>query len=229
MRGKVLTVSILLLASLSLVRAQITDEFVGTKGKLYTKDNRVISGLINYDMERDLIHLENNGRIYSMNADQINSFILNDDGVTRYFESLPVQQKNGYVRSRLFELLYKGSVSLYTRVERMLQVNHRFRDASAAGNNLGQMSINNPIGYRSHPATSLAFNSQLVNHNFFITLRGVEYPLDIAERNYRKFVNAFPMHKDRLKKYIKKEDIDIKNPIDVAKVVEYYNGIIQTM
>ena len=60
-------------------------------------------------------------------------------------------------------------------------------------------------------------------HVILSNLPSRKFPIDFAERNFKKFKNAFKDYESEINA-IEKSDIDTRNPLHVAKVVEYYNS-----
>ncbi|GEM_PF-5981206 len=188
-QSAVLVLTLILFSSGSL-NAQNRGEFNGQLGKLYLKNDRIVEGEISYDLEKDWVQIRENSRLYTLQANQITRFVIYlRNNRTRYFESLPIKLKNGYVRNQLFELVYKGEASLYTR----LKIEDR---------------------------------SLIFNHDFYLKMPKAEYLVDLAERNYKRFQGAFAPYQQEITKFRKEQDIDIKEPFDVAKVVAYYNSLL---
>ena len=178
----------------NLLQAQDKEVFHGKEGTLYLTDERVATGNMSYDLEREIVQIKVEGRLYSFQANQIQRFMVyGREEELRYFESLPVALDNGYVRNQLFELLYKGEASLYSREY--------------------EVGIGNQIFYA---------------HDFYLKSPTYEYPFDLAERNFKKFANAFGVFSKEINAYRKQKGVDIKNPVDVADVVKYYNHLLQS-
>ena len=185
-------------------------------GSVTLNDGTEMKGRIKYDLESDVILITEQGKsnIVTLSANQFQFFSIDGgrDGARRGFYSVPVVNKSGYKRPRIFELISQGRISLIAREF----VATRTRTSSPVSY---RRSMYDPFYDPSNRIVSysyLAYNLWLIDENAEITELG---------ENKNEVVNAFPYHHAELRRFIKKEKLKVDKIEDLAKLVTYYNSL----
>ncbi len=202
---------VLIIISGQSIYAQKQFQFGGGEGSLFLTDDTKIEGFISFHYKRDILQVTTTKRQYTFEASQVKSFVIMLNDVTRYFESLEVQLNNGYVRNQLFELLYRGEASLYTRIESV--VNSRRTPANRALTGRGQGANLLPLNgmVQGGPPQQRLMDYQRsagafqVNFDFHLMNSSDRFPRDLAEMNFRRFKNAFGVHREDMSSFMKEK------------------------
>lgn len=120
------TIAVFLILLALELEAQVFPSEFWYRGEVKLKDGVVLEGLLNYDLERDMLEVEQNGRVQSFTASQVTSFVLglhdNKSGKRlkeemgqRYFYSFAMTKRTGIRREHFFELIVEGKATLLAR------------------------------------------------------------------------------------------------------------------
>lgn len=112
---------IFILSVLMKVNAQFSSE-EWHKGYLVTTKQDTISGLINYDMEANIVQVSKNENVRAFSSYKVFYFEIFDKIQQNYrqFYTLPYALKTDYETPVIFEVLYEGNLSLLAR-EKIVQ------------------------------------------------------------------------------------------------------------
>ncbi|MFT6962428.1 MAG: hypothetical protein ACJAWV_002159 [Flammeovirgaceae bacterium] len=178
------------------------------EGVVDLKEGKTIKGKIKYNLESDVVLLNVENQVLSLNPNQVESFQFSDEltARTRYFFSLPYAFENNYKRNYFFELLLEGKKNLLTREKIVRETRYYY----------------SPYGIGSSPAYT-ALEQQ---EDFFLMgndarIKGFESPKGLIE-------TSLSNHYDKIKSYIKMNHLKIEKRNDMSMIVEYYNGLGST-
>lgn len=144
---------------------------------------------------------------------------------------------NGYARHQIFELLYRGQASLYSRIASVVPTSAPASRSGFRGDIPTYRMLatdNSPQGRNLSPqerglASQRRSGMYQINYDFYYTRPDFAFPIDLAERSFKRFKSAFVEYRNEINDFIKSENIDIKDPLDVAKVIAHYNELLQEM
>ena len=189
------------------------------EGLVIMKEGENFSTLLNYNMVDEKMITELNGTYrYSKNPQLIDSIHLEN----RVF--VPVE-------NAFYEILSSGSVTFFLQ-------NRSYYTPKGADVGYGVKSQSvGPTRHRRFELTKVIYQYAEVAYidlppNVEITPASVFWVRknDKLEKfsTERQFLNIFPAYEPELKKYIKKENINIKSREDVIRLGNYCNEIIKT-
>ena len=189
------------------------------QGEATLNDNRVISGVIKYDLERDAIIVKVGDRMETYSAQLVMKFsiVQQGDGRLRRFFTLPYVSSNGYKTiPRFFEVIIEGKMTLLVR---------EYIDQITTGS--GRSRYNNNYGrynnYNDYPYNRMYTRRFLSYKMFFLDHEG-----NMTEHSGRK-KDVFAVlneSKQDLKKFVKTNRLKIDKLPDVARLVAHYNTLI---
>ena len=177
-------------------------------GKLVLMDEDTLYGKIKYDLDNDLIQVEQNQVIKTYSAKKIFYFEIFDETVDNYrhFYSLPYKVQPNYEVPLLFEVLFEGDLSLLCREEIVTE---------------NVQSYNyNPYYYSpnyGNTRTKLKYNYYFLNKNGDITL----YSLKKGD-----LLVFFKGKEQAVNKYMKKNNLRHDRMRDLVRITAYYNALL---
>ena len=176
-----------------------------------------LEGLINYNLEADIIQLELEKKIATFNAAQLVCFAVKPDSYRPYriFYSVPSTNKVGFLVPSFYELMSEGEVSLLGREYIVVIANAtnpsfiRPMDSSFARLTSRTANVRKHMGYKL----------------FLANAKGEVIPLG---ETIKSTLNAFGSNKSKLRKYIKEQRLTLMNVYDFVKLVKYYNELLSS-
>jgi hypothetical protein len=197
--------SVLVLISLisySIVYGQEFSSDLFHEGFLVTNKKDTLRGALKYDMQQNIVHMIDQGKIKTYSSQKIFYFEIFDVTVDNYrqFYAMPYKVGMSYKIPILFELQYEGPLSLLTR-EAIIQE-----------------SVPNTGSYWGGGFTQL----RLVYSFYFVNKKG-----DITMFTGRK-KELMELMKDKskyLKEYIKEYKLQVDEIQDLIRITAFYNSI----
>ncbi len=112
-----ITLIISLVGFAFVLKAQEFSTDIYHDGFLITQEGDTVRGLLQYDMEANIVSMIVKGKAKTFSSHKIFYFEINDSLLNTYrrFYSLPYKVNYSYEIPILFELLYEGSLSLLSR------------------------------------------------------------------------------------------------------------------
>lgn len=200
----------------------LSQQFPGDQwhqGEAVLKDQTVVSGMINYDLEREVIMVNVGERTETYSAHLVMKFTIIQEGDERLrrFFSLPYVSQNGYKTiPRFFEVMIEGKMTLLAR---------EYIDQITSGANQSRYSRNNwnnNIGM-NNPNNQM-FTRRFLSYNMFF----LDHNGKLTEHTGRKkdIYSVLREETHQLKKYVKTNRLKMDRLVDVAKLVAHYNTLI---
>ena len=170
---------------------------------MFLETGDTLRGQIKYDINNDIIQLDQRGRLQSFTARKIIMFEIFDVTASRYrkFYSIPYSFTGGYKAPIFFELLAEGKLTLLAR--EALEV----RTTSA--------------GYYSYGTYS---RTVLVNKYFTLNDKG-QIEQFLGRRG--DLLDLMSDRDDEIKRFIKANHLSIDSKYQLAQVFDYYNDLFQ--
>jgi hypothetical protein len=198
MRGTFFIIAFLI--SLNLFAQQWPFEY-WHEGKLVLESSDTLRGKIKYDINSDIIQLNQNTVLQSFTARKIVFFEIFDVTASRYrqFYSIPYSPSGGYRAPAFFELLSEGKLTLLAR------------------ETLEQKSS----GYYGYGTIS---RLELVYKYYTLTDKG-EVELFSGKRN--DLLDLMSNREDQVKQFIKTNKINLEYKYHLASVFTYYNSLFK--
>ena len=201
---KLLIVFVLLLAPF-LGRSQEFPFQVWHNGKVVLMNGDTLRGLVKYNMDGDVVQLDNRKKVNAFSSQKILYFEISDQIFEsfRYFYSLPYHVQPNYKTPILFEVLYEGPLTLlareYTVEETLPQYNYYYRNSFST-------------------YTRLAFDY------YFLDQKG-----EIVKYSLKKndLLDIMKKKEEEVKKYMKKNNLRYDRREDLARVTAYYNSLLK--
>lgn len=180
------------------------------KGNIYLNDGSSLSGLVKYDLDNNLVQLQNE-TVDTFTASNVSNFEIFDEifGGIRRFYSLPYAINGEYETPTFFEVLTEGNdLALLCR-------EYIATDTRGMNNNWGPMGMNplwgpqNSFGYR------LAFN-----YYFFKNGRLQRYSL-----KKKDLFALLPGYDDEMDLFMRKNRLEHDKRGDLLRITAYYNEL----
>jgi len=173
-------------------------------GKLVLEEGDTLRGKIKYEINSDIIEIDQNNRLQSFTARKVIYYEIFDaiTSIYRQFYSIPYSATGGYKTPIFFELLSEGKLTLLAR-EAL-----EYKSSS--------------VGYYGYGSISRWI---LVNKYFVLNNKGV-----VEEFSGRKSDLLLLMEKrdDEVRKFMKSNKLDIDHKYDLARVFTFYNSLFPT-
>lgn len=172
------------------------------EGKIVLESGDTLKGDIKYNMQTDVLQYQANNKVEAFTARKVLYCEIFDNTVKRYrqFYSLPYNTSGGYRAPVFFELLAEGKLTLLSRES---------------------------LEYRTYNSSFYYYGNYtrlvLVNKYYLLQEKG-----DIVEFNDKKgdWLDKMGNYADEVQKYVKKNRLEFDNKYDLAKIVEYYNSLV---
>jgi hypothetical protein len=179
------------------------------KGNIYGSDGQTFSGLVKYDLENNLVQLQETN-ITTFTASNVTYFEIYDEilGGVRKFYSLPYSLNSGYETPVFFEILTEGD-------EIALMCREYIATDSRNMNFFGPMAMNpiwgpqNSVGYR------LAFN-------FYFLKNGSIQKYNMKKKDLFKML---PGYDEEIDLFIRKNRLEHDRRGDLLRISSYYNQL----
>jgi hypothetical protein len=205
---KILLLFYLLFGTFLKGRAQDFPSEYWHSGKLVLMSEDTLYGKIKYDLDNDIIQLEQNAVMKTFSAKKIFYFEIFDETVDNYrhFYSLPYRVQQNYEVPIIFEVLFEGNLSLLCREEIVTE-------------NIQSYNYN-PYYYSpnyGNTRTKLKYNYYFLNKNGDITL------YSLKKNDLLRF---FKGKEQAINKYMKKNNLKHDRMRDLVRITAYYNALM---
>ncbi|MBS1542112.1 MAG: hypothetical protein JST14_00630 [Bacteroidetes bacterium] len=191
--------AVLLLAAFSASGQRFPSEY-WHEGKAVLEEGDTLRGNIKYDLQSDLIQLDQNNKLESFSARKVVYFEIFDKLSRRYrqFYSLPYATSGAYKAPVFFELLSEGKITLLCRES---------------------------VEYRTYPSSFYYYGSNtrlvLVYKFFLLTDRGSIEPF-LGKRI--DLISMMGNKGEEVEKFAKKNKLGVEDRNEFAQIVDYYNS-----
>lgn len=194
---------------------QFDNRYEGVKGSPFYLDDWVKGAVIMQNgqkaeniqlkfnaYENELLMHQSNTRIVYIPKEQINSFSLLNPGTNRevIFQNLPHHKKAD--QKHFYKLLFKGTVSLYQDIIVVFE-KADYQGGYSNDKTFDEFKTYSHYYYKSEPDSEF--------HKLKTTSSSIS--------------KAFPGHSAEIKKFIDREDINLKNEKDIVKVFNYHQQL----
>jgi hypothetical protein len=171
------------------------------EGKLVLEEGDTLKGKIKYDINTDIIQLDQKNVFQSFTARKIVFFEIFDVTSSRYrqFYSIPFSQMGGYKTPTFFELLTEGKLTLLAK-EALEYKNYS-------------------SGYYGYGSISRLV---LVNKYFVLNDKG---EIEMFSGIKKDLMELMSNRNDEVKKFIKVNKLNLDYKYDLARVFVYYNSL----
>lgn len=184
-------------------------------GNLTLTDGLSIKGLIKYDLRAEAVHLKTEGTIRTFMSNQIVRFDFLQANIKRErkFITIPFEEKGGYKRPKLFEVLYENEISLLAREE----------------DNLSNWTKSDPSGVTG--LRSSRSNHYAMRHRRTLPMNYDYYLLDQdkkvkpVRRGAKGVARSFDDHYEKMRSYTKRNKLNTKTLEGMISLVSYYNAL----
>lgn len=181
-----------------------------TKGIVKLKDGKINTAILNYEtVEQKMVFLQRKLTIVLDNPQQVDTIFLNN----RIF----VPFEKGF-----YELVVKAPIALFIQHKSYIEspgmpIGYGAMSQTTAPNYVRQVFAGNgSIGLTIPPDFKVVDDSE----NWVRWINGME-----KFSNRKQFLRIFPDNEKALNQFIGKNNIDFKNPSDLAKLVIYTNEL----
>ncbi|WP_133552210.1 hypothetical protein [Algoriphagus boseongensis] len=179
------------------------------KGNIFLTDGQTISGLLKYDLENNVVQLQNE-TIITFTASNVSNFEIFDEtyGGLRKFYSLPYALNGDYETPIFFEVLTQGdNIALLCR--EYIATDNR------GMNNWGPTTMNPFWGPTMVAGYRLAFNY------YFFKNGGIErYSL-----KKKDLFTMLPGHDEEIDLFMRKNRLEHDKRGDLLRITAYYNDL----
>ena len=172
------------------------------EGKMVLESGDTLKGKIKYDINSDIIQLDQNNRLQSFTARKLIYYEIWDATSNRYrqFYSIPFAPTGGYKTPIFFELLAEGRLTLLAR-EAL-----EYKSSS--------------LGYYGYGTVSRLV---LVDKYFTLNDKGQVEPFSGKKND---LLDLMAKRDNEIKRFIKSRKIDLDYKYELAQVFTYYNSIL---
>ncbi|MBY0433452.1 MAG: hypothetical protein K2U26_05020 [Cyclobacteriaceae bacterium] len=173
------------------------------EGKIVLESGDTLRGNVKYDLQQDLLQLDQDNRLESFTARKVLFFEIFDKTVKRYrqFYSLPFTTSGQYRAPVFFELLSEGKMTLLAR---------------------------EALEYRTYPGSFYYYGSYtrlvLVNKFFLLKENGTIEPFSGKKSD---LIYLMGNKADPVEKYMKANKLDVDMKYEFAQIVDYYNSFFK--
>lgn len=172
------------------------------KGYLILEGGDTLRGQIKYNLQADLVQLQDENKIETYTARKV-VFLEIFDSVTREYRrffSLPYALQSGYKSPVFFELLTEGKMTLLSR------------------ENLEYRTYSSFYYYGSYTRLVLV-------HKYYLLDENGEIKEFIGKKN--DWLYAMGNKGDDVQKYAKSNRLDFDEKQDLTRIIEYYNSLFE--
>ena len=172
------------------------------EGKMVLESGDTLKGKIKYDINSDIIQLDQNNHLQSFTARKLIYYEIWDATTSRYrqFYSIPYAPTGGYKTPIFFELLAEGKVTLLSR-EAL-----EYKTTSA--------------GYYAYRSVSQLV---LVDKYFTLSDKG---QVETFSGKKNDLLALMTKREEEVKRFIKSNKIDLDYKYEMARVFNYYNSLL---
>lgn len=209
MKKAIFTLCLIFLGIASTMAQKEFPSQVWHKGNIYGSDGQSFSGLVKYDLDNNLVQLQETN-INTFTASNVTYFEIYDEifGGIRKFYSLPYALTSGYETPIFFEVLTEGDdIALLCR-------EYIATDSRSMGA-YGPMGMNPFWGPQTMMGYRLAFN-----YYFFKSGRIQKYSL-----KKKDLFEMLPNHDDEIDLFMRKNRLEHDQRGDLLRITAYYNEL----
>jgi hypothetical protein len=188
--------------SFSVVYGQEFSSDIFHEGFLVTTKKDTLRGALKYDMQQNIVHMIDQGKIKTYSSQKIFYFEIFDVTVDNYrqFYALPYKVGMSYKIPILFELQYEGPLSLLTREQ------------------IIQETVPSTGTYWGGGFTQL----RLVYSYFFVNKKG---EVSLFTGRKKELMELMKDKSKYLKEYIKEYKLQVDEIQDLIRITAFYNSI----
>ena len=205
------SILVLLLFSTAVLMAQSREfpSLVWHKGKIVTANGQVFQGLVKYDLDNNVVQLQNQN-MDTFGASNVSTFEIYDEtyGGVRTFYTLPYSINGDYDAPMFFEVLNEGNnIALLCR---------EYISSDNRGMGMyGPMMMNPMWGPPMRGGYRLAFNYYFVKNGKIIKY----------SQKKKELLQIFKEHSDEVELFMRKNRLSHDKRGDLLRITAYYNGI----
>lgn len=172
-------------------------------GKIVLDDGDTLKGNVKYDMQNDLLQLQQGDKLGSYSARKVLYFEIFDATIKRYrtFYSLPYATGGQYKAPVFFELLVEGKLTVLSREAVELR------------------TYSSPFYYYG------TYTRQVLVNKYFILKENGTIEEFLSKRN--DWYDLMNSKADEVRKYAKTNKLDVDNKYELAQIITYYNSLFQ--
>jgi hypothetical protein len=188
--------------SFTVVYGQEFSSDIFHEGFLVTTKKDTLRGALKYDMQQNIVHMIDQGKIKTYSSQKIFYFEIFDVTVDNYrqFYALPYKVGMSYKIPILFELQYEGPLSLLTREQ------------------IIQETVPSTGTYWGGGFTQL----RLVYSYFFVNKKG---EVSLFTGRKKELMELMKDKSKYLKEYIKEYKLQVDEIQDLIRITAFYNSI----
>ena len=208
---KLCSILIVALFALQAVKGQDFPSQIWHEGKIVLANNEVLTGLIKYDLETNIIQRQAQKGIETFNSSSIEFFEILDEiyGGIRTFYSLPYAMNTDYEVPVFFELLVDGqNMTLLAR--EYITVENRM-----GGMGMGGMYMNPMWGGPMMGMNKLAF------HFYFLQ----DGKIQKFSQKRKDLLNIMDDKSSEIRLFIRKNRLQYDQRGDLLRITAYYNKL----
>ncbi len=181
-------------------------------GKLVLLSEDTIVGKIKYDLQNDLVQINLRNVLQTYSARKILYFEIFDETIEshRHFYALPYNVQSNYKIPLLFEVLYEGRLSLLCKEEIVTE-------------SVPQYNSYPYPNYRSSP-----YNQSRARLNYKYYFLDEEGEIQRYNMKKSELMSFFKKHNQKVKQYIKKNNLKHDRMRDLVRVTAYYNALLDS-
>ena len=215
MKKALFSLSVLILGiSSSFAQNQMPSQ-VWHKGNIYTTDGKVFGGEIKYDLENNVVQLQDQ-TVDTFSAVNVSNFEFYDEiyGGVRKFFSLPYAIGSDYATPIFFEVLTQGE-DLALLCREYIATDSRGMGGYGMMGGMGGMGMNPFYGPQNMMGYKLAFKYYFLKNG------------KIEQYNLKKkeLFEMLPGHDDEISLFMRKNRLDYDKRGDLLRITAYYNEI----
>jgi hypothetical protein len=172
-------------------------------GKLILDSSDTLRGKIKYDINNDIIQLDQLGKLNSFTARKVVMFEIFDVTCSRYrkFYSIPYSFTGDYKTPIFFELLAEGKLTLLAREALEMK--------STSSPYYGYATVSRPV---------------LVNKYFALNDKGQLEPFTGRKDD---LLDLMSQRDDEVRKFIKVNHLSLEDKYQLASIFDYYNSLFK--
>ena len=176
------------------------------QGSIVLVNNDTIRGNIKYDLDRDIIQINNEQGVQAFTAKKVLCFTFLDETSASYrqFYALPFQISPEYKSRVFFEVLLEGKMTLIAR----------------------ELIVVETLNY-GNPFSSGSFYSQkvMMYRYYFLDDKGI---IVRFYNNKKELYQIFKQKESQMRQYIKRNKFRFEDKSEMIRLTQYYNSLITT-
>lgn len=185
------------------VQAQFPSE-LWHEGKVVLVNHDTISGAIKYDLERDILQVNDSKTIEAYTARKVLYFSIFDNSTNQYrqFYALPFNVTADYKTPIFFEVFYEGKMTLLAREYVTIQT----------------------TSYGPAGMSGSTYSRQILDYNYyFLSETG---GINLYRKNKKELYFRMRKYESQIKNFVKRNRLHIDNKKDLIQIFEYYNSLL---